>query len=73
MYKIVRNQTDFILVSQRFRNSCIAVRNYSGADIRSDHVQLVGTFKIRMKRIIPKSEKIYDLRKPKDPNVRTNA
>jgi len=31
---------------QRFRNSCIAVRTYPGADILSDHVPLVVTFKI---------------------------
>jgi len=33
---IVKNQVDFILVSQRFKNSCIAVRTYRRADsIRS--------------------------------------
>lgn len=71
--KIVRNQIDFILVSQRFRNSCIAVKTYSGVDIQSDHIPLVGIFKIRMKRIIPKSGKRYDLRKLKDPDVRKNS
>lgn len=60
-------------MNQRFRNSYIAVRTYPGADIQSDHVPLVGTFKIRMKRIIPKSGKRYDLRKLKDPNVRKNV
>lgn len=29
---IVRNEVDFILVSQRFKNSCIAVRTYRRAD-----------------------------------------
>lgn len=43
---------------------------YPGADIQSDHVSLVGTFKIRMKRIISKRGKGYDLRKLKDSNAR---
>jgi len=68
--KIVRNQIDYILVNQRFRDSCIAVRTYPGANIQSDHVPLVGTVKIRMKRIILKSGKRYDQRKLKNPNIR---
>lgn len=55
--KVVRNQIDYILVNQRFRNSYIAVKTYPGADIQSDHVPLVGTFKIRMKKITPKNGK----------------
>ncbi|KAL4113824.1 hypothetical protein QTP88_017392 [Uroleucon formosanum] len=71
--KVLRNQIDYILVNQRFRNSCITVKAYPEADIQSDHVPLVDTLKIRMKKIIPKNGKRYDLRKLKDPDVRENT
>lgn len=68
--KIVRNQIDSILVNQIFRNCYIVVRIYSEADIQSDHVLLVGRFKIWMKRIISKRGKGYNLRRLKDSIVR---
>ncbi|KAJ8869880.1 hypothetical protein PR048_028889 [Dryococelus australis] len=30
---IFRNQIDYILINQRYRNSCTSVRTYPGADI----------------------------------------
>lgn len=47
---IVRNQIDYIMVNKRYRNSCTAVKTYPGADLQSNYVPLVGTFKIKMKR-----------------------
>uniref|UniRef100_A0A8D8SJV6 Craniofacial development protein 2 n=1 Tax=Cacopsylla melanoneura TaxID=428564 RepID=A0A8D8SJV6_9HEMI len=67
--KIIRNQIDFILVNQRFRNSCTSVKTYPGADINSDHNPLVGVFKIRLKKIKTKKKQHYDLRKLKDPVI----
>uniref|UniRef100_A0A8D8Z356 Craniofacial development protein 2 n=1 Tax=Cacopsylla melanoneura TaxID=428564 RepID=A0A8D8Z356_9HEMI len=68
--KIVRNQIDFILVNKRFRNSCITVRTYPGADINSDHVPVVGVFKIRLKKLRKRTRQRYDLRKLKEPNIK---
>lgn len=68
--RIIRNQIDYILINKRFRNGCISVKTYPGADIQSDHVPLVGTFRIRMKRITSKKEKSFELRKLKDPTIR---
>lgn len=68
--RIIRNQIDYILINKRFRNGCISVKTYPGADIQSDHVPLVGTFRIRKKRITSKKEKSFELRKLKDPTIR---
>lgn len=67
---MVRNQIDYILVNKRFRNSCTTLRTYPRADINSDHVPLMGAFKIRMKRTNPKRKQRYDLRRLKDPNIK---
>lgn len=34
---IIRNQIDYIMVNQRYRNSCKVAKTYPGADIDSDH------------------------------------
>uniref|UniRef100_A0A8D8T8A4 Craniofacial development protein 2 n=1 Tax=Cacopsylla melanoneura TaxID=428564 RepID=A0A8D8T8A4_9HEMI len=67
--RIVRNQIDYILVSKRYRNSCTCVKTYPGADIQSDHVPVVGKFKVKMKRVTTKNFKRYDLKKLKDPII----
>uniref|UniRef100_A0A8D9EQ38 Craniofacial development protein 2 n=1 Tax=Cacopsylla melanoneura TaxID=428564 RepID=A0A8D9EQ38_9HEMI len=71
--KIVRNQIDYIMMNKRYRNSCIAMKTYPGADIQSNHVPLVGTFKIKMKRIIPKKQQTFDFRRLKDEQIRKNV
>lgn len=68
--RIIRNQIDYILINKRFRNSCTTLRTYPEADINSDHVPLMGTFKIRMKKANPKRKQRYDLRRLKDPNIK---
>lgn len=68
--RMVRNQIDYILVNKRFRNSCTTLRTYPGADINSDHVPLMGAFKIRMKKTNPKRKQRYDLRRLKNPNIK---
>lgn len=67
--RIVRNKIYFIMTNSRFRNSCISVKTYPGADIQSDHVLLVGTYKVGLKRVIPKKTQRYDFRKLTDPNI----
>uniref|UniRef100_A0A8D8X189 Craniofacial development protein 2 n=1 Tax=Cacopsylla melanoneura TaxID=428564 RepID=A0A8D8X189_9HEMI len=69
----VRNQIDYIMVNKRFRNSCISVKTYPGADIQSDHVPLVGIFKVKMKRVNPRKHKTYDLRQLKNETVRASV
>uniref|UniRef100_A0A8D9EV91 Craniofacial development protein 2 n=1 Tax=Cacopsylla melanoneura TaxID=428564 RepID=A0A8D9EV91_9HEMI len=71
--EIVRNQIDYIMINKRYRNSCTAIKTYPGADIQSNHVPLVGSFKIKMKRMSPKVQQTYDLRKLKDEIVRQSV
>uniref|UniRef100_A0A8D8W1T6 Craniofacial development protein 2 n=1 Tax=Cacopsylla melanoneura TaxID=428564 RepID=A0A8D8W1T6_9HEMI len=60
--KVTRNQIDYILVNKRFRNSFTSVKTYPGADIESDHVPLVGVFRIKLKRIQKKKPQSFDMR-----------
>ncbi|CAG9836469.1 unnamed protein product [Diabrotica balteata] len=59
-----------MLINKRYKNSCTYVKTYSGADINSDHIPVVGNFKVRVKKVTSKSMKKYDVRKLKAPNVR---
>uniref|UniRef100_A0A8D8SMX4 Craniofacial development protein 2 n=1 Tax=Cacopsylla melanoneura TaxID=428564 RepID=A0A8D8SMX4_9HEMI len=65
-----RNQIDFVLINQRFRNSITDMRTYPGADIRSDHNPLIGNIRIRLKKVAKKQVKRYDYRKLKDTNTK---
>ena len=47
----VRNQIDFITINERFRNSVTQVKTYPGADINSDHVPVVATFRLKLKKV----------------------
>ena len=38
---VTRNQIDYILIRNRFRNSIKKCKTYSGADINSDHNPVV--------------------------------
>ena len=48
---IVRNQIDYILVSQRYRNSLKQVKTYPGADINSDHNPVIAKMEIKLKNL----------------------
>ena len=50
-----RNQIDFILIQQRYRNSITSCKSMPGADCGSDHVPVIGTMKLKLKR--PKNAK----------------
>lgn len=71
--RIVRNQIDFMLLNKRFRNSCLSLKTYPGADVGSDHCPLVGVFKVKMKKIENKKTPTYDLQKLKIPTIREAA
>lgn len=64
---IVRNQIDYILINRRFRNSCTSAKTYPGADVLSDHNPLVGTFKIKLKKVKKAQRKSWDLQKLRTP------
>lgn len=46
-----RNQIDFIMIQKRFRNSLLTVKTRPSADAGSDHVPVVGKFRIKFKKI----------------------
>uniref|UniRef100_A0A8D9DVR2 Craniofacial development protein 2 n=1 Tax=Cacopsylla melanoneura TaxID=428564 RepID=A0A8D9DVR2_9HEMI len=48
---IIRNQIDFILIKQRYRNAVTNVKTYPGAGVPSDHRLLVAEVKVRLKRL----------------------
>ena len=48
---IVRNQIDYILVSQRYRNSLKQVKTYPGADVNSDHNPVIAKMEIKLKNL----------------------
>jgi hypothetical protein len=61
---IVRNQIDYMFIKKRFRNSCLRVKTYPGADIESNHNHLVGSFRIRFKKCIKNQyKKKWDMRR----------
>ena len=47
---IRRNQLDYILVNQRFKNSVKQARAYPGADINSDHNPVIMKMNIKLKK-----------------------
>ncbi|KAJ8875738.1 hypothetical protein PR048_023637 [Dryococelus australis] len=70
---IIRNQIDYILINQRYGNSCTSVRTYPGADISSDYNPLIGVFKIRMKTVRKKTVTKYNLEKLKEHSIRNQV
>ena len=46
-----RNQTDYILCSQRWRSSIQSAKTRPGADCGSDHELLIAKFRLKMKKI----------------------
>ncbi|XKL62894.1 hypothetical protein PGB90_002727 [Kerria lacca] len=47
----IRNQTDYIMMRRRFRNTVKSVMTYPSADIYSDHVLLLTEIRIRLKKV----------------------
>ena len=46
-----RNQTDYILCSQRCRSSIQSVKTRPGADCDSDHEVLIAKFRLKLKKV----------------------
>jgi len=46
-----RNQIDYILCSQRWRNSIQSAKTRSGADCGSDHELLIAKFRLKLKKV----------------------
>ena len=66
----IRNQIDYILVNHRYRNSIISAKTYPGADLHSDHNPLVGSLRVKLKKVKKKSTLKYDCKRIKDPVTR---
>ena len=47
----VRNQIDYITINKRFRNSILQVKGYPGADGGSDHVPIVATLRMKLRKL----------------------
>ena len=46
-----RNQIDYILCSQRWRNSIQSTKTRPGADCGSNHELLIGKFRLKLKKV----------------------
>ena len=46
-----RNQTDYILCSQRWRSSIQSAKTRLGADCSSDHELLIAKFRLKLKKV----------------------
>ncbi|XP_037789312.1 uncharacterized protein LOC119584717 [Penaeus monodon] len=46
-----RNQIDYILMQERYRNSITSCRSMPGADCGSDHIPVVGTMDVKLKSV----------------------
>ena len=50
-----RNQIDYITISKRFGNALIQVKTYPGTDCSSDHVPVIATIKLKLKKLLRKT------------------
>ena len=58
-----RNQTDYILCSQRWRSSIQSVKTRLGADYGSDHEFLIAKFRLKLKKVGKTTRPLrYDLK-----------
>lgn len=48
---ILKNQMDYRMINQGFRNSVKSLKTYPGADIHSYHLLFLGKIKLRIKKI----------------------
>lgn len=65
----VRNQIDYILINNRYKNSVKSTKTYPGADINSDHNPVVANLNIKMKKIARRQNNYIDCKLLKDPII----
>lgn len=65
----VRNQIDYILINNRYKNSIIATKTYPGADINSDHNPVIAKLNVKMKKITKRLNNYIDPRLLRDPKI----
>src|SRR5215469_864165 len=72
-----RSQIDYINISKRFRNALTQAKTYPGADCSSDHVPVIATIKLKLKRIVKKNiipkRQLITLRKDEDIKTKYNV
>uniref|UniRef100_A0A8D8WNS4 Craniofacial development protein 2 n=2 Tax=Cacopsylla melanoneura TaxID=428564 RepID=A0A8D8WNS4_9HEMI len=69
--RIIRNQIDYIMINQRYRNTVKSAKTYPGAYIGSDHSILIADVQIKLKKLVqPKSRTQIDVRKLQDLSVK---
>lgn len=67
---IMRNQIDYLLINNRFRNCIKSVKTYPGADIGSDHNPVVAKLTCTLKRLRKRVTRIrVDIDKIKNPQI----
>lgn len=50
-FNIVRNQIDYFMIGQRYKNTVKSVKTFPGADVNSDHNLLLAEIRIRFKKV----------------------
>ena len=66
-----RNQIDYILIPQKFRNTITDVSAISTSDCDSDHKPLVAKFRLRLQKIKrPKKKPRIDWKSCEEPNLK---
>lgn len=71
---IIRNQIDFILINQRYKNAVKSAKTYPGADVGSDHSILIAEIRRKLKKLIQnKRQPLLDVRKLNDIRTKGNV
>ena len=56
-----QNQTDHIIINNRWRRSIQDVRERRGADVGSDHVLIIAKVKLKLRRVAKKDQRELSL------------
>uniref|UniRef100_A0A8D8WJF1 Craniofacial development protein 2 n=1 Tax=Cacopsylla melanoneura TaxID=428564 RepID=A0A8D8WJF1_9HEMI len=63
----IKNKIDYICINRRYKNAIINSKSRPGADCGSDHIPVVATLQLKLKRVIKKPRKVtWDLQKCKN-------
>ena len=53
-----KNQKDYVLINDRFKNALLSDKSYPGADCFSDHVPVVAVIRLKLKKVKKQSNNI---------------